>query len=290
MPAPRDPFPSDEEIQAANAGLVAVVRRHLPTGFYARSAHWSLWSTVALVRMADTVDAAMALMKGMQDVDGRTLIRSLYEQVVTYAWIAIDPGPRYSRWFGESVWADLRLHNDAVTFGEWVLTEEEVVRSTHLLGLGEARGADAAADTCQGTRKRKTPAADLLLPAVPERARDADAHWSTRIAGLHAPGSMLSFRGLYLPAYRQMSRATHSALSGLDVYVRERSHHKVVGPARRPSRLAWALVGPMFGMGLIIAAQDEAKWWIDEREVRALVDRATGPAPEGASATRVDGA
>ena len=46
----------------------------------------------------------------------------------------------------------------------------------------------------------------------------------------------------------------------------------------------------MFGMGLIIAAQDEAKWWIDEREVRALVDRATGPAPEGASATRVDGA
>jgi Phage integrase, N-terminal SAM-like domain len=42
-------------------------------------------------RMADTVDAAMALMDGGFDVDGQTLLRSLYEQVVTFAWVAIDP-------------------------------------------------------------------------------------------------------------------------------------------------------------------------------------------------------
>lgn len=169
---PRDPFPSDAEIQAANAGLVGVVRRHLPMGFYARATHWSLWSTVALVRMADTVEAAMTLIAAGADVDGRTLIRSLYEQVVTYAWIAVDPGPRHKRWFAESVWADLRLHNDATTFGERILTENEVALSRRILRLDSAKEADDAAGTCKGQRKRKGPAAELLLPAVPERAKD----------------------------------------------------------------------------------------------------------------------
>lgn len=275
MPTPSDPFPSDKEIQQANAGLVAVVRRRLPMGFYGQASHWSLWSTVALVRMADTVDAAMTLMKGGHDVDGRTLIRSLYEQVVTFAWIAVDPGPRFSRWMGESVWADLRLHNDAVMFKERVLTEEEVEQSKRILGLTDKPEDEGQEDACRRRRKRAGPAADRRLPPVPERATDADAHWSSRIAGLHPPKHMLSFRGLYLPTYRQMSRATHGAMSGLDVYVRDRSHHKVVDRAGHESRLPWALVGPLFGMALVIGAQEH--WWIDEVEVRELVDRATGP-------------
>ena len=36
------------------------------------------------------------------------LVRSLYEQVVTFAWIAIDPGPRYSRWFSQALWDELK--------------------------------------------------------------------------------------------------------------------------------------------------------------------------------------
>ena len=272
MPTPSDPFPSDKEIQAANAGLVAVVRRHLPMGFYGSASHWLLWSTVALIRMADTVDAAMTLMRARQDIDGRNLIRSLYEQVVTFAWIAVDPRARYSRWMAESVWEDLRLHNDATSFGERVLTDEEVARSRQLLGFDE-KTADRDDAGCQPSRKR--PEADRLLPPVPERASDVDAHWSTRIAGLHAPGHLLSFRGLYLPAYRQFSRSTHGAMSGLDVDVRNRSHHKVVDRAPTNGRLSWALVAPLYGMALVIAAHEHR--WIDEAEVRELVDRATGP-------------
>jgi hypothetical protein len=86
---------------------------------------------------------------------------------------------------------------------------------------------------------------------------------------------MLGFRGLYLPAFRTGSRSVHSTLAGLAVYVTDKPNRKVVNVARSESRLMWALVGPLFGMCLVIAAQETR--WIDEAEVRRLVDQATGP-------------
>jgi hypothetical protein len=94
-------------------------------GFYRQADHWSKWSTATLVRMADTVEAAMNLMEAGLEVDARTLLRSLYEQVVTFAWLAIDPGPRFARWFGDGLLEDLRLHNDAQPFGITILEEDE---------------------------------------------------------------------------------------------------------------------------------------------------------------------
>ncbi len=52
-------------------------------------------------------------------------------------------------------------------------------------------------------------------------------------------------------------------------------NRKVVHAAESEGRLMWALIGPLFGIALIIAAQETR--WIDESEVRTLVDRATGP-------------
>jgi hypothetical protein len=40
----------------------------------------------------------------------------------------------------------------------------------------------------------------------------------------------------------------------------------------------WALIAPLFGIGLMIAANET--WWIDAIEVREIVDRATGPEQE----------
>jgi hypothetical protein len=271
-----DPFPSNDEMQAANAGLVALVRRRFPMGFYSRDTNWSQWSAAALVRMADTVEAAMRLMQSGNDVDGRTLVRSLYEQVVTLAWVAIDPGPHYSRWLGQALWNDLQLHNDAEEFGVAVMSPGEVAHARRLLGLTENEGEQTRASECGVRRARgNRPAADRLLPPVPERAHAADEHWSRRIEGLHPPRHMLSFRGLYPVAFRVPSRAVHGAVGALGVYITDRGNRRVVHLARREGRLMWALVGPLFGMGLTIAAQDA--WWIDESEVRALVDRATGP-------------
>jgi hypothetical protein len=87
-------------MQAANAGLVGLVRSHLPFRIYGGERWWALFRTAALVRMADTVESLMDLMAAEQYLDGQILVRSLYEQVATFAWLSIDPDTRQWRRVG----------------------------------------------------------------------------------------------------------------------------------------------------------------------------------------------
>lgn len=267
------PYPTQDEMTAANAGLVAVVRRQLPQRFYAGESYWAVFRAAALLRMADTVESVMGLMASRHDLDGQTLVRSLYEQVVTFAWIAIDPDARFGRWVGEGTSALLKLHNDAVVFGESILSEDEVVRAKAYLGLS-AEARREAAESCQ-RRGRGQPDPERVLPPATDRARQADEHWSTRINGLHPTGHLLSLRGLYLGAYRIGSRSTHGSMLALDPYVsivdRPVGRQFVVDRGEPQSRVTWATVGPLFGIALLIAAEDVR--WIDERAVRELIDR-----------------
>ena len=111
-------------------------------------------------------------------------------------------------------------------------------------------------------------------------AEEADEHWPLRVRGLHPAGHPLGFRGLYLPAYRVGSRAAHGSLMALDPYLSREPNRYVIHEAEPESRLMWALVGPLFGIALMIAARWDR--WIDEAEVRALVDIVTGPEGEDA--------
>ena len=278
-----EPFPSIEEMAAADAALVNVVRRQLPIRVYGGERWWTLYRTAALVRMTDTVESLLDLMGLGRDLDGQTLVRSLYEQVVTFAWIAIDPGRREWRWVGDGRWELLKLHNDAAQFGESlgdpVLSDEEVAESKQSLGLSDE---PASASGCEsaGRRRRRQPDADRILPPVTEMAEQADEHWSVRVRGLHPAGHALGFRGLYLPAYRVGSRAAHGALMPLDPYLSRELNRYVIHEPESGPRVMWALVGPLFGVALVIAARWDR--WIDEDEVRALVDVATGPEVEDA--------
>jgi hypothetical protein len=94
-----DPFPSNEEMREATTELVALVRS-LPMRYYGGERWWSMFIAGALVRMTDTVESLVVLMADDLNIDGRTLLRSLYEQVVTFAWIGIDPDRRQFRWLG----------------------------------------------------------------------------------------------------------------------------------------------------------------------------------------------
>lgn len=79
----------------------------------------------ALLRMCDTVDSIMALMSRRKLGDARALLRSLYEQVVVFCWVAVDPATRLERWEGASKKEQLKLHNEALRYGEWILTSDE---------------------------------------------------------------------------------------------------------------------------------------------------------------------
>lgn len=262
-----DPFPSSEQIREATAELVALVRARLPMRYYGGERWWSLFLAAALVRMADTVESGLDLWTDDRNLDGQTLLRSLYEQVVTFAWIGIDPDRRQFRWSGQAIWERLRLHNDASTFGERIMSDSEVEDAKRRLGIGVVE-----ADECDRERRRTTPYPDRILPSVAARAVEADRYWPDRVRGLHPHGHPLSFRGLYMVVYRVGSRSVHSSLHALEPYLTQDGSRFVVDDARPGSRLIWAMIGPLFGIALMIAAQQVN--WIDEDQVRELMDRA----------------
>ena len=271
-----DPFSSNEEMREATTELVALVRSRLPMRYYGGERWWSMFIAGALVRMTDTVESLIVLMADDLNIDGRTLLRSLYEQVVTFAWIGIDPDRRQFRWLGHAQWERLRLHNDARNFGESILTDEEVVEVKKALGIGEEEP-----DECGGTRKRKNPYPDRILPSVTDRALEADKYGAERVPGLHPSSDLLGFRGLYLSVYRLGSQSVHSSMQTLEPYVTHEETRHVVNKAPAGPRVTWAMIGPLFGIALMTAAQQVN--WIDEAKVRELIDRATGPEQKDAS-------
>jgi hypothetical protein len=109
-----------------------------------------------------------------------------------------------------------KLHNDMATFNEALLTTAQV----------------AAARSAQG------------MPSLATRADEADNHWSTQVSGLHAPGHLLSFRGLYNAIYRVGSQPTHGSIASLLPYRDQESNRFVVRPPKSESTLPYALVSP----------------------------------------------
>jgi hypothetical protein len=74
--------------------------------------------------MAGTVEAEMILMEGGFDVDGQMLVRSSYEQVVTFAWLVVDPRrfdavPGLTARSGRARFERLKLHNDPSRWVRW---------------------------------------------------------------------------------------------------------------------------------------------------------------------------
>jgi hypothetical protein len=64
-------------------------------------------------------------------------------------------------------------------------------------------------------------------------------------------------------------------MQALEPYLTQDGARYIVGSARPGPRLTWAMIAPLFGIALLIAAQQVK--WIDEAKVRELVDQGTGP-------------
>jgi hypothetical protein len=238
-------LPEPDRIAAGARELVGLVYKHLPQRFYSKEKWSSLYAAASLVHMAETVESLMVLLPARRDDAALVLIRSLYEQTVTFLWVASDPPTHYRRWAEDSNWYSLRMHNDMVKFvGEGFLTEGAVGRAK------KAR----------------------RMPSLIERAVQADEAWKD-LRGMYQAGHPLSLRGQYMLLYRSGSNVAHGSLPGLEPYVSFVGNRYVVQRARETTLVWYALASPLLATALVVAARTFFKW-LDEDEVRTLNERA----------------
>jgi hypothetical protein len=229
--------PTDEKAAEAARELLELVEARLPQRFY-REKRWRMLGAAMIVRMADTVRSIIALSMLGLDGDAMTLLRALYEQVVVYCWIASEPDGHIRRWISDAEYHQLKLHRDAVAFGQKVLTKSE---------LEQAEKADKLLDVAQ-------------------LAEAADKYWSARIAAFRPPkgkpakpADILNFRGLYVAIYRIASRNTHAKPQGLDPYCDFESYPSIVDLAKHEPTSYPSLVVPLYAQALLVC-HHELKW------------------------------
>ena len=115
------------------------------------------------------------------------LVRSMFEYVATYAWIAAEPETRAKRWLKADYQQRLKLDDDLGSLGERLLDEQNRQRLSKF-------GADITE----------------MPGSLVDRTMEADQAWSDRFEELGPlPEGMRSFRRLYPLIYRNASRFTH---------------------------------------------------------------------------------
>jgi hypothetical protein len=229
--------PTPEKAAKAAQELIELVEARLPQRFYKEN-RWRMLGAAMVVRMADTVRSIMALSMLGLDGDAMALLRALYEQVVVYCWLASKPDDHLRRWISDAEYQQLKIHNDALAFGQKILTKSEVSR----------------AEKAQ------------KLPDVAQLAEAADAYWSARIPAFRPPkgkpakpADILNFRGLYLAVYRIASRSTHAKPHALDPYCDFESYPNLVHLAKHEPTSYPSLVVPLYAQALLVC-HHELKW------------------------------
>jgi hypothetical protein len=107
--------------------LMRLVEDRLPvehTGIRDEEA-WPLVGVALLSRMTTTLRHIIALQPLGRGADAGTLVRSLYEHLVHFAWLAADPGPeRLQEWRKDDLVSRRKADNDARPLGVELFTDE----------------------------------------------------------------------------------------------------------------------------------------------------------------------
>jgi len=237
-----------ELIHQATDDLLALVGKRLPERFYPGDVTWRWVLTALIARMMGTLESLRPLADPQRQTDALVLLRSLYENVVTFMWLAIDPEPRVQEWHAAALYQRSVLHREARPYGAGeVLSEEEL----------------------QQADKAK-------LKPLQQLAAEVDDHWGPKIKGLYshpADGGkhILTLEGLYVGVFRIASgRAAHATLEAIDAWVEPTTNDRiVVNLSPRPEPLQWSgLAIPLFTIALTVA--HERLGWPDEEAAREI--------------------
>lgn len=242
-----EPF-TPQTIRDAVGELTALVDQRLPERFWPSEAAWRAVLTALVARMTALLESLAALADPPRQPDALILVRALYEHLITFAWLAIDPKPRVEEYLGHSMVHKRTLANDAASYGLDLLSDFERM----LAEQGKA------------------------LAPVDQRAAEVDAYWGQRIKGLYqdpasGPRNILTLRGLYVAIYRQASRQAHAAMESPDECIVEDGTRHLVLREPKGDDLTWsAFAVPLFAIALVIA--HERLGWPDEARVREIND------------------
>jgi hypothetical protein len=159
------------------------------------------------------------------------LVRSMFEYVATYAWIAAEPETRAKRWLKADYQQRLKLDDDLGSLGERLLDEQNRQRISEF-------GADITE----------------MPGSLIDRTTQADQAWSDRFEELGPlTEDMRSFRRLYPLIYRNASRFTHPSSHVVAAFVIGNPSGLSVGE-EHPLERDLALVGSaILAIGLAIA-------------------------------------
>jgi hypothetical protein len=180
-----------------------LVEERLPAEFTATGDHdaWPLIGTALLSRMTMTLRHIVRVQGLKRGVDAGTLLRSLFEHLVHFAWLAGDPSAdRIERWRKDDLKKRLTADSDLRLRGEKLYTDEQ-----------------------RANLKRQVAAMSGDPLVLEQVAQECDALWAGKLKHIKmGPASQtLSFRGLYAVVYRNMSAGAHPSYRGLNPVVQD---------------------------------------------------------------------
>ncbi|HMJ53191.1 MAG TPA: DUF5677 domain-containing protein [Polyangiaceae bacterium] len=204
----------DGEILTVDETLTDVQRRQLAENghrlclLYATNApsraptgsNWEIFSLALLARVDYTL--RRMLREPTETIDGAGLARAIYEHVVAFAWIMIDPAEHYrrvQRWEYEE---RIKMQKDLAKFAHFAPNPNFIRRS--LVDMAHESAPDTA-----------------------DRALQAQNHWSR--SGLKWP---FAFRRSYANLFRPYSAYVHPTVMAMDHFISRDPLGPVVGAPR----------------------------------------------------------
>ncbi|HEX6457276.1 MAG TPA: DUF5677 domain-containing protein [Thermoleophilaceae bacterium] len=218
--------------------LGELTRRFLPATVESGNRHgdWPVTGYAMIARASGTLESVMSLFPRRRNADAAVLARALYEEVVTFAWVAIDPEENARAWVRWDRRQRLKADNDVRSVGAEPLLYEDTREDF----------------------KRQLAAGDAMPDSLARRAEHADQHWAQQLDAIEPdPASPRSFRGMYRYVYRAQSQFAHAAPHSIESFVHnspQPGHQDVILSEGDPSTpMAFTLSPALYALALQVA-------------------------------------
>jgi hypothetical protein len=193
---------------------------------------WLVTGPAFVARATRSLFAMRFLRQARFDADAFTLLRSLYEHLARFAWIAVDPPAHIEVWLKWDRKERIKADNEAKQVDERFFSAD--VRA-HVEAERDAVEADPM---------------DLY-----SQAKAADAHWA-QVIGVSGPRERYGFAGLYRTVYRWGSAVAHGTAFGLDTVITGSTPGtRTIGLERDAAHNPYSLAQVVYALGLLVYAQ-----------------------------------